>query len=33
LTATLPALKIFQFVRIYFCGIPILGIPLVSGLK
>ena len=30
LTATFPALKIFHFVRIYFYGIPILGIPFVS---
>jgi hypothetical protein len=25
LTTTFPALKILHFVRIYFCGIPILG--------
>jgi hypothetical protein len=31
LTATFPALKILHFVRIYFCGIPILGIPFVSA--
>jgi hypothetical protein len=30
LTATFPALKILHFVRIYFCGIPILGIPFSS---